>query len=93
MKHCNGCPIDIHTEEGETVSNYGCLPCFKDALTWFQDTGKVWACHEKPSEPCIGFLKLCKKKNIKISVNKNTVLITEETTIEQIYEHTLPEKN
>jgi hypothetical protein len=22
-KHCNGCPINIHTEEGETVSNYG----------------------------------------------------------------------
>ncbi len=93
MKHCDGCPIDIHTEQGEIISNYGCLASFKEALTWYQDTGKVWACHEQPDKPCIGFLQLCKEKNIPISVNKNTILITEQTTLEQIYEHTLFEEN
>jgi hypothetical protein len=85
-KHCNGCPINIHTEEGEIVSNYGCLPCYADVIKWYNDTGKVWACHEQPDKPCIGFLKLAKQKGIIVSVNKNTKLITDGMTIKEIYE-------
>ncbi len=85
IKHCTGCPIDIHTEEGDLISNYGCLPCFADVLKWYQETGKVWACHENNFKPCVGFLKLCKEKGIKISVNKHTKLITEDDSLEYIY--------
>lgn len=83
--HCQGCPINIHTEYGEKISDYGCLPCFSDVLKWYQDTGKVWACHEMNTKPCTGFLKICKEKGIKISIDKNTKLITESMTLEQIY--------
>ncbi len=86
--HCEGCPIDIHTEKGEEISNYGCLPCYADAIKWYKETGKVWACHEHSTKPCIGFLLLAKEKGEKVSVNKKTILITEKTTLEEIYENT-----
>lgn len=85
LKHCCGCPINIHTEEGETISNYGCLPCYGDVIKWYKETGKVWACHEQPSKPCFGFLKLAKEKGERITVNKGTELITEQMTLEEIY--------
>lgn len=85
LKHCDGCPIDIHTEYGEQVSNYGCLPCYGDAIKWYKETGKFWSCHEDNTKPCIGFLKLAKEKGERISVNRNTILITEQDTIEDIY--------
>lgn len=83
--HCNGCPINIHTPEGEQISNYGCLPCYADAIKWYKETGKVWACHEQPTKPCIGFLKLAKKKGDKVVLTKTTQLITEGTTLQEIY--------
>jgi hypothetical protein len=86
-KHCNGCPINIHTEEGEKISNYGCLPSYGDVIKWYEETGKVWACHENNNNPCLGFLKLAKEKGKVVSVNRNTVLITENMTLEQIYEN------
>jgi hypothetical protein len=85
-KHCHGCPINIHTEYGEKISNYGCLPCYADVIKWYKETKKVWACHENPTKPCVGFLKLAKEKGEKVIVNKNTVLITEQTTLDEIYE-------
>lgn len=72
--HCNGCPINIQSEEGELINSYGCLPCYADTIKWYKDTGKVWACHEDTSKPCIGFLKLAKSKGEKVSVNRNTIL-------------------
>lgn len=83
--HCNGCPVDIHTEKGEMANNYGCLPDYSQALKWYKDTGKVWSCHEDNTKPCIGFLKLAKKYGEKVSVNRNTVLITEQMPLEEIY--------
>ena len=85
LKHCNGCPVNIQSEEGATINDYSCLPCWADAIKWYKETGKVWACHENPKSPCIGFLKLAKQKGEHVSVNRNTILITENTTIEQIY--------
>jgi hypothetical protein len=94
MKHqCNGCPINIISEEGENISNYGCLPCYSEAIKWYKDTGKVWACHENPAKPCLGFLTLAKKYGEKVSVNKDTVLINEQTTLEEIYETSKREKS
>lgn len=84
-KQCEGCPILIHTDYGEQVSSYGCLPCYADVLKWYQETGKIWACHENPEKPCTGFLKLAKSKGLKISVNKDTKLITESMDLEEIY--------
>ena len=75
--HCDGCPIDIHTMKGDEISNHGCLPCYEEAINWYKESGKVWACHENTDKPCIGFLKLAKEKGERVSVNKNTVLITE----------------
>lgn len=86
-KHCNGCPILIHTLQGEIVSNYGCLPCYSEVLKWYKDTGKVWACHENPTKPCTGFLKSAKKKGENVVVTKDTMLITELMTIEEIYDN------
>lgn len=85
MKSCHGCPINITTEEGDVISSYGCLPAYADAIKWYKETGKVWACHEKPETPCKGFLIRAKYYNEKVSVNKDTILITEETTLEEIY--------
>jgi hypothetical protein len=85
LRHCDGCPVEIHTEKGEEISNYGCLPCYADALKWYNETGKVWACHEEPTKPCIGFLKRAKHYKVKVSVNRNTVLITDNMTLEEIY--------
>jgi hypothetical protein len=83
---CDGCPINIHTEEGENISNHGCLPCYSEAIKWYKETGKVWSCHENNTSPCIGFLKLAKEKGERVSVNKNTRLITERMTLEEIYQ-------
>lgn len=88
MKSCNGCPINITSEEGEQNNNYGCLADFNQAMKWHEDTGKVWACHEKPTTPCKGLLILAKEKGNPIKITKNTVLITESMTIEEIYEKT-----
>ena len=62
----------------------GGLPCYADVIKWWRETGKVWACHSNPSRPCVGFLQLDKEKGL--VVNRNTVLITEGFTLEQIYD-------
>jgi hypothetical protein len=86
MKSCKGCPINITTDEGERADSYGCLPCYGDALKWYNETGKVWACHANNTKPCSGFIIVAKKYGIDIKVDENTVLITEQTTLEEIYE-------
>jgi hypothetical protein len=79
----------IHTMEGDMISNMGCLPCLNDVKKWYEETGKIWACHENPTLPCTGFLKQMKRLGIKVSVNKDTKLITERTTLEEIYQEAL----
>lgn len=87
MSSCCGCPINITTEHGEYANNIGCLPSYCDILKWYKDTGKVWGCHETEGKtPCIGFLKVAKEYGVHISVNKDTVLIKESDTLDQIYE-------
>ncbi|MES2287298.1 MAG: hypothetical protein V4547_16520 [Bacteroidota bacterium] len=85
LKSCKGCPINITTEQGEKNSEY-CLPSYGDAVKWFQETGKVWACHANPKKACDGFLIRAKYYGIEIPIDEKTVLITEQTTLEQIYE-------
>lgn len=85
-KSCKCCPINITTEEGEMTANASCLPSYADALKWYQETGKVWACHSNPAKACSGFLIRAKYYGINISVNESTKLITESTTLEEIYE-------
>lgn len=76
LKHCEGCPVCIHTDYGAYVDSLGCLPNFREAMEMYRNTGKVWACHEKPTVPCVGFLILAKEAGYKISVKKG--LMTEE---------------
>ncbi len=83
---CYGCPINITTEHGEYANNVGCLPSYADIIKWYKETGKVWGCHETAGKtPCLGFLKIAKGYGEHISVNKNTILITESCTLEDIY--------
>lgn len=86
VRHCDGCPIDIHHDRGDELSNYGCMPDYQQAKKWYLDTGKVWACHENNLYPCVGLLLRLKSDGIPISVNKKTILITENQTLEEIYE-------
>lgn len=80
MKKCNGCPVLVTSEEGDMNGNM-CLPSYGDVLKWYNDTGKIWACHKNPEKACVGFLIRLKIKNIP----KNVVLITEEMSIDEIY--------
>jgi len=60
-KKCNGCPMHITTEHGEEANNSGCLPSYSEAIKWYKETGKVWACHELENKACKGFIKKAKK--------------------------------
>ena len=85
-KNCKGCPIsDQPTELGEQISNYGCLPDFRDARKWYEETGKVWACHEQNTKPCRGFLNRMKINGQPIKITASTQLITESMSLEDIY--------
>ena len=80
---CKSCPIHPHTEEGELVDSYGCLPSYRNMLKWQQETGKVWACHSNPNKVCSGFVGVLNERGIKW--NKSSDLITEKTSLEEIY--------
>ena len=82
---CKSCPINITTEEGEYANSVGCLPSYGDAIKWYKETGKVWACHANNTMPCTGFLIIARDYNENIVIDENTVLITESTTLEEIY--------
>lgn len=84
-RSCKGCPINITTEEGDYANAIGCLPSYADVMKWYLDTGKVWACHEVPTSPCKGLLIINKQRNIPMSVNQNTILITDTQTLDEIY--------
>ena len=86
MKSCKGCPINITTEHGAQADSYGCLPSYSDIIKWYRETGKLWACHEKPTKVCTGFLIRAKANKESIKVNKNLPLITEQTTLAEIYD-------
>lgn len=81
---CYGCPINVTSDKGDMNGNM-CLPSYGEAIKWYKDTGKVWACHMNPTKPCLGFLIVAKEQGKRVSVNKNTVLITESTSLEEIY--------
>lgn len=83
---CKSCPINITTEEGEYADNTGCLASFVDAMCWYLDTGKVWACHSNTKRPCAGFLMRAEAYlGEPIKITPDTFLITERTTIKEIY--------
>lgn len=83
---CKSCPINITTHEGEMADFYGCLPSYGDAMKWYQETGKVWACHSNNKIPCQGFLIRANEYGIDIIVTPETELITEDHTLDQIYQ-------
>ena len=78
-KKCNGCPMLIDHEEGEKLSNYGCMPDFPYVKEVYHKTGKVWSCHCDTSKPCTGFLRRMKYLGVSIGINKETILIDERT--------------
>ena len=82
MKKCNGCPILVTSEEGDINGNT-CLPSYSDVSKWYNETGKVWSCHEKNTQPCVGFISQSKKRGIEL--NLKAELITEYSTLEEIY--------
>lgn len=83
IKHCRDCPVECVTEEAEKIVNYGCLTDLGQSKKWFEDTGRMWACHKTPTQPCAGLLNYLIKKGATIDFRKP--LITEETTIDDIY--------
>ena len=83
-KHCKNCPAACETDEAEFAINVGCLPDFFDMFKWYQETGKVWACHDKNLCQCQGFVEMAKDYK-KIDIPENTPLITEDHTLEEIY--------
>lgn len=85
IKHCRDCPIMQETDISEYAVTVGCLPTYVDTIKWFNETGKLWACHCKPNEPCAGFLNRLIKEKRTIDFSKE--LITEETTFEEIYDN------
>lgn len=84
-KHCKDCPMFQETEFAQQAVNYGCLPVYGEALKWKRDTGKIWACHCNPEKPCKGFTELMDKYKEPYDLNND--LITEDTTLEEIYEN------
>lgn len=85
-KSCKSCPINITTEEGEYADNTGCLASFPQAMCWYLDTGKIWACHSNTKKPCAGFLMRAEEFLGKpIEIHGFETLITEQTSIREIY--------
>lgn len=84
MSKCNDCPIIPESEHAFQIDSYGCLPSAADALKWYNDTGKAWACHARPTKVCGGLVRLLKANNIPYI--PKLPLITEQTTLEEIYE-------
>jgi hypothetical protein len=89
MKICNckDCPVVNETENSDKAINYGCLPDRWKAIKWFNETGKLWACHSIPTKACGGLLKILIDKGENIDFSKP--LITEQTTLEEIYDGTI----
>lgn len=85
LKSCKSCPINITTQEGEEADMYGCLPYYAKIMKWYEDTSKVWACHANNKKVCSGFIIRAKANGVKININENTKLITEDHTLEDIY--------
>lgn len=82
---CKSCPIHPETEEGVLADSYGCLPSYAEALKWKRDTGKIWACHSNPKKPCGGFLRAMGENGEAYDLSND--LITEDSTLEEIYEN------
>ena len=75
----------ITHQEGLKADLYGCLPSFSDVFKWHEDTGKLWACHDRPDQPCMGLITRLKEKGIEYDIN--SPLITEKSTLEDIYDN------
>lgn len=89
--HCKDCPIvpwGIMSKTAERIHDYGCLADFHLAKKWYAETGKVWACHDKNTTPCIGFINRMKDEGFP-PVKVEEGLITEHMTIEEIYHKSL----
>ena len=84
MKHCKDCPVEQETLISEQATSGGCLPDYWDMKKWFNDTGKVWSCHCNTKRPCNGFINRLRDWEGR-EVPNNPILITEETTLEEIY--------
>lgn len=82
---CKSCPMYPETEEGMIADSYGCLPSVSDALKWKEDTGKVWSCHENTKRTCGGIVRIMDKRGI--SIPEQAILITENTSIKEIYDN------
>ncbi len=80
-KNCSktACPF-AHTDESETIQNYGCLPTPYEIIGMQLIKGKTWACHSDPTKPCLGALKRLKELDIKVNT-RNFELVTEETIL------------
>jgi len=83
-KSCIDCPIEVKSDTGDMVGNLGCLPTYSDAIEWFNDTGKVWACHANPKKYCAGLVNIAKRYGVDVPI-ENIELITEQHTLEDIY--------
>lgn len=82
-KKCADCPIIPESDMAENALNWWCLPDRAQAVKCYKETWKVWACHEKPTKPCVWLLRVLKEEWIPINLSKP--LITEQTSTEEIY--------
>jgi hypothetical protein len=82
IQPCRDCPINPVTEDAMMAVNYGCLPMLCEALEWFNNTGRVWACHKYEAIPCGGVLKHLIEIGATIDFSKP--FITTATTSEEL---------
>lgn len=84
---CRDCPILGRTEFAEMGVNYGCLPAPYDAIKWFRETGRVWACHSQQHKACGGVLEILMQAGL--TVDFSQPLLTMTTTEEEIKQERL----
>ncbi len=75
---CGSCPFEFESESALWAQAGGCLPELYDVKKWYQDSGRIWACHSEPTTPCKGAIhNLRQIFNIRVKLDKNKPLITE----------------
>ncbi len=69
------CPFAF-TESSEVAQNYGCLPSPYEIVQMRVKHGKTWACHNDPTQPCIGGINYLRENGMEYRVI-DTNLLTE----------------